>query len=117
MDTRGITLDDVQGIARVRDLKVGYKDRSLDAGDFFVQSLFAGGTRTLSLNSDYLVMAASGQFELDQMSKDLQKKGFKFVGSTICYAFMQAVGMFNDHEVGCFRYTEVKRLRIVSKIR
>ena len=79
MDTRGITLDDVQGIARVRDLKVGYKDRSLDAGDFFVQSLFAGGTRTLSLNSDYLVMAASGQFELEQMSKDLQMLGKQYL--------------------------------------
>ncbi len=79
MDTQGITLDEIQGIARVRDLKVGYKDRSLDAGDFFVQSLFAGGTRTLSLNSDYLVMAASGQFELEQMSKDLQMLGKQYL--------------------------------------
>jgi len=42
--------------------------------------------------------------ESDAMSKDLKKRGFKFVGSTICYAFMQAVGMVNDHVVGCFRY-------------
>lgn len=42
--------------------------------------------------------------ESDAMSKDLKKRGFKFVGSTICYAFMQAVGMVNDHEVKCFRY-------------
>tara|TARA_Y100000310_G_C20397457_1_gene675755 strand:+ start:107 stop:667 length:561 start_codon:yes stop_codon:yes gene_type:complete len=42
--------------------------------------------------------------ESDAMSLDLKKRGFKFVGSTICYAFMQAVGMVNDHEVGCFRY-------------
>ncbi len=40
----------------------------------------------------------------DTMSKDLQKRGFNFVGSTICYAFMQAVGMVNDHLVDCFRY-------------
>lgn len=40
----------------------------------------------------------------DRMSKDLKKRGFKFVGSTICYAFMQAVGMVNDHELGCFRH-------------
>jgi len=79
MDTRGITLDDIQGIARIRDLQVGYKDRSLEAGDFFLQSLFAGGTRTLSLNSDYLVMAASGQFELEQMSKDLQVLGKQYL--------------------------------------
>ena len=42
--------------------------------------------------------------ESDAMSKDLKKRGFKFVGSTICYAFMQAVGMVNDHTVDCFRY-------------
>lgn len=42
--------------------------------------------------------------ESDAMSKDLKKRGFKFVGSTICYAFMQAVGMVNDHTADCFRY-------------
>ena len=46
----------------------------------------------------------------DAMSKDLKKRGFKFVGSTICYAFMQAVGMVNDHIVDCYRYREVARL-------
>ncbi|MFC4095463.1 DNA-3-methyladenine glycosylase I [Euzebyella saccharophila] len=43
----------------------------------------------------------------DQISKDLKKRGFKFVGSTIVYAFMQATGMVNDHETDCFRYNEV----------
>jgi DNA-3-methyladenine glycosylase I len=47
--------------------------------------------------------------ESDAMSKDLKKRGFKFVGSTICYAFMQAVGMVNDHLVGCFRHREVAK--------
>jgi DNA-3-methyladenine glycosylase I len=42
--------------------------------------------------------------ESDAMSKDLKRRGFRFVGSTICYAFMQAVGMVNDHIVTCFRY-------------
>jgi DNA-3-methyladenine glycosylase I len=46
--------------------------------------------------------------ESDAMSKDLKKRGFKFVGSTICYAFMQAVGMVNDHLVDCFRYHELR---------
>src|SRR6266536_6632874 len=46
--------------------------------------------------------------ESDAMSKELSKRGFKFVGSTICYAFMQATGMVNDHLVTCFRYKEVK---------
>ena len=49
--------------------------------------------------------------ESDALSKDLSKRGFKFVGSTICYAFMQAVGMVNDHTVDCFRYERVGRSR------
>jgi DNA-3-methyladenine glycosylase I len=49
--------------------------------------------------------------ESDAMSKDLARRGFKFVGSTICYAYMQAIGMVNDHLVGCFRWKEVNRLR------
>ena len=44
--------------------------------------------------------------ESDALSKDLKKRGFNFVGSTICYAFMQAVGMVNDHTTDCFRYQE-----------
>ena len=47
--------------------------------------------------------------ESDAMSKDLRKRGFNFVGSTICYAFMQATGMVNDHAVNCFRYAAVGR--------
>ncbi|WBL22688.1 DNA-3-methyladenine glycosylase I [Zunongwangia sp. HRR-M8] len=46
----------------------------------------------------------------DKLSKDLKKRGFKFVGSTVMYAFMQATGMVNDHEVSCFRYKKVKQL-------
>ena len=45
--------------------------------------------------------------ESDAMSKDLAKRGFRFVGSTICYAFMQAVGIVNDHAMDCFRYREL----------
>ena len=45
--------------------------------------------------------------ESNAMSKDLKKRGFKFVGTTICYAFMQAIGMTNDHVVDCFRYNEI----------
>ena len=47
--------------------------------------------------------------ESQAMSKDLKKRGFRFVGPTICYAFMQATGMVNDHLVDCFRYKEVQR--------
>lgn len=46
--------------------------------------------------------------ESDAMCKDLKKRGFKFIGSTICYAFMQAAGLVNDHTSNCFRYKELK---------
>lgn len=48
--------------------------------------------------------------ESDAMSKDLKKRGFKFVGTTICYAFMQAAGMVNDHLMNCFRYEEINQM-------
>ena len=47
--------------------------------------------------------------ESQALSKDLKRRGFRFVGPTVCYAFMQAVGMVNDHTVGCFRFAEVMR--------
>jgi DNA-3-methyladenine glycosylase I len=47
----------------------------------------------------------------DELSKDLSKRDFKFVGSTICYAFMQAVGLVNDHDHSCFRFKEIASLR------
>jgi DNA-3-methyladenine glycosylase I len=49
--------------------------------------------------------------ESDALSKDLQKRGFRFIGSTICYALMQATGLVNDHMVGCFRYSHLARKR------
>jgi len=53
----------------------------------------------------------------DRMSKDLKQRGFKFIGSTICYAYMQAVGMVNDHTVNCFRYKEIRKLARQDKSR
>jgi DNA-3-methyladenine glycosylase I len=47
--------------------------------------------------------------ESDALSRDLSKRGFRFVGSTICYAFMQAVGLVNDHTIDCFRHTTSER--------
>jgi len=46
----------------------------------------------------------------DALSKELTKRGFRFVGSTICYSFMQAVGMVNDHNLSCFRYREIQQI-------
>jgi len=48
--------------------------------------------------------------ESDAFSKDLKRRGFSFVGSTVMYAHMQAVGMVNDHLVGCFRYRQIQRI-------
>jgi len=67
---------------------------------------FACGAPTRNAFADLRELPAKTA-ESDAMSKDLKKRGFRFVGSTICYAFMQAVGMVNDHEVACFRYNMV----------
>jgi DNA-3-methyladenine glycosylase I len=54
--------------------------------------------------------------ESDALSRDLRERGFKFVGSTICYAFMQAVGLVNDHTVDCFRYARVDSPRATRRV-
>ena len=64
--------------------------------------LFVGGTPIHNRRRSLKDVPATTP-ESDAMSKDLRRRGFKFVGSTICYAFMQAVGMVNDHAVDCFR--------------
>ncbi len=68
---------------------------------------FVGGSPRINAWRSRRVPARTGQS--DAMSKDLARRGFKFVGSTICYAFMQAVGMVNDHTVDCFRYAALAR--------
>jgi DNA-3-methyladenine glycosylase I len=67
------------------------------------------GYKTVQHRLRRLAEIPATSVESDAMSKDLKKRGFKFVGSTICYAFMQAAGMVNDHLVHCFRYREVQR--------
>ena len=67
---------------------------------------FVGGEPIVN-RRDSLTEVPARTAESDAMSKDLLKRGFTFVGSTICYAYMQAVGMVNDHETSCFRYREV----------
>ncbi|MDX5339276.1 MAG: translocation/assembly module TamB [Cyclobacteriaceae bacterium] len=79
INTKGRKLDDIQGIIRFNDVNIGYEDRFLELGGAYFQSLFAGGTRTLSLNSDYIVAAASGQFNLEQMTSDLQVLGSQYL--------------------------------------
>ena len=55
--------------------------------------------------------------EANALSKDLRRRGFKFVGPTICYAFMQAVGMVNDHLVHCFRHKELREKARLARMR
>ncbi len=64
---------------------------------------FVGGRQKVNRRESLQEVPAKTS-ESDAMSKDLKLRGFKFVGSTICYAFMQATGMVNDHVQGCFRY-------------
>ena len=73
--------------------------------DMYIWRFVKGTSRQNSWKS--LKQVPSRTAESDAMSKDLKLRGFNFVGSTICYAFMQAVGMVNDHVVGCFRYREL----------
>jgi DNA-3-methyladenine glycosylase I len=75
------------------------------AGDFdaYIWSFSSGKTLDRTDHNEAVPVS-------EQMSKDLKKKGFRFVGPTICYAYMQAVGIMNDHEPECFRYDEVKSL-------
>jgi DNA-3-methyladenine glycosylase I len=71
---------------------------------------FVGGK---SINNKWKAMSdiPSTSKESIEMSKSLKKKGYKFVGPTICYAYMQSAGMVNDHIVSCFRHSEVKMLQ------
>jgi DNA-3-methyladenine glycosylase I len=70
---------------------------------------FTGG-RTIVNSRQSLKQIPARSAESDAMSKALKSRGFSFVGSTICYAYLQAAGMVNDHVVHCFRYDEVCRL-------
>jgi DNA-3-methyladenine glycosylase I len=75
---------------------------------------FSGGKPIVNARQAPKHIPASTK-ESDAMSKDLKKRGFNFVGTTICYAFMQATGMVNDHLTNCFRYTQVGDKRQESR--
>ena len=81
--------------------------RDLGSFDQYVWQ-FVGGKPIVNA-WDSIKQVPAKTAESDAMSKDLKKRGFRFVGSTICYAFMQAVGMVNDHEKTCFRYKVLRR--------
>lgn len=71
---------------------------------------FTGG-RTIDHQITDMGTTPVSTSESDAMSKDLKKRGFKFVGTTICYAYMQAAGMVNDHLTTCFRHNEISRTK------
>lgn len=75
--------------------------------DSYIWSFVGGKTRYNYWTSLKEVPASTA--ESDAMSKDLAKRGFKFVGTTICYSFMQAAGMVNDHTTDCFRFRELNK--------
>jgi len=76
--------------------------------DKYIWSFVQGKPKNNSWKKSSQVPTATAESEA--MSKDLKKRGFKFIGPTICYAYMQATGMVNDHLVSCFRYADVKKL-------
>ncbi len=82
--------------------------REFGTFDRYIWQFVGGGPRRNAWAMSKEVPASTP--ESDAMSRDLRRRWFTFVGSTICYAFMQAVGMVNDHVVACFRHREVARL-------
>jgi DNA-3-methyladenine glycosylase I len=80
--------------------------RELGSFDSYLWEFVGGSPRVNRWRS--LRQTPSRTPQSDALSRDLLKRGFKFVGSTICYAFMQAVGLVNDHAVTCFRYKQVQ---------
>ena len=80
--------------------------REFGSFDAYVWRFVGGLPRVTRRRTGHEIPARTA--ESDALSRDLSKRGFKFVGSTICYAFMQAVGLVNDHTVDCFRYAALR---------
>jgi DNA-3-methyladenine glycosylase I len=104
------------GIVRNRlklEAVIGNARRFLDVQDAFRSFdeyiwRFVDG-KTIMHRYRYMSQIPARTKESDAMSTDMRERGFRFVGSTICYAFMQAAGLVNDHVVDCFRYREISR--------
>jgi DNA-3-methyladenine glycosylase I len=91
-----------------------YLDVQAEFGSFEAYAWsFVGGRPIQNRWKDHHDIPAKTS-ESDALSRDLARRGFKFVGPTICYAFMQAVGMVNDHLTYCFRYERIKKLKVAS---
>lgn len=95
----GATISNAQAFLNVKE--------EFGSFDAYIWRFVGGAPKVNAWKTHKSLPAKTG--ESDAMSKDLQKRGFRFVGSTICYAFMQATGMVNDHLVECFRYKQLNR--------
>jgi DNA-3-methyladenine glycosylase I len=104
----GIIRNRLKIASSVRNAKA-FLDIQKEFGSFdsYIWQFVGGKPRVNAWRSGQRVPASTP--ESDAMSKNLKRRGFNFVGSTICYAFMQAVGMVNDHSIECFRYAQVNR--------
>ena len=107
MKTEGIIRNSLKINSAIQNAKAFVEiQKEFGSFDKYFWQLTGGMTKKNSWKDLKQVPATTK--ESDAMSKDLKKRGFNFVGSTICYSFMQAVGMVNDHVVDCFRYKELK---------
>jgi len=107
LEDAGIVRNRLKIRSAIRNAKAYLEvQREFDSFDAYLWPFVGGSPKVNHWRSLSEIPASTT--ESDALSKDLKKRGFNFVGSTICYAFMQAVGMVNDHEVGCYRYEECK---------
>ena len=106
LNNKGIVRNKLKVKAAIQNAR-GFLEIQKESGTFdtYIWQFVGGNPRKNSF--EQLKDLPAKTTESEAMSKDLLKHGFKFVGPTICYAFMQAVGMVNDHMVSCFRYNEV----------
>jgi DNA-3-methyladenine glycosylase I len=104
----GIIRNRLKIVSAVRNAK-SFLDIQKEFGSFdkYIWQFVGGKPQVTARRSGQRVPASTP--ESDAMSKDLKRRGFNFVGTTICYAFMQAVGIVNDHSVECFRYAQINR--------
>jgi DNA-3-methyladenine glycosylase I len=106
LDNEGIVRNRLKVHAAVRNAQALLDvQREFGSFDQYIWRFVGGKPQVNRVKSPSQIPARSPQS--DAMSKDLKTRGFTFVGSTICYALMQAVGMVNDHEISCFRYKEL----------
>ncbi len=104
----GIVRNRLKITAAITNARAGLAvQKELGSLDAFLWSFVGGRPRANRWRS--LAQVPARTSEAEAMSQDLLKRGFRFVGPTICYAFMQAVGMVNDHLVSCFRHADVAR--------